>query len=268
MVGELADTVFEYDTRVKRYTFVACSACQRVSDECSLLHTLYLVDHAKHNWRHVYAVGNHLHGHVGKGIDALHGAGNLKLMLLVDDRHGVVEVCGVLHASLVSCHHIFVCGACVTYRCHHTVVAARLYKLCRAGELGGFVPAFDARVLVEQRLIFFCDRRLYPLRNLCARLFGVEIGTLEVESKHRTVLFCHEFLTCLAGGLYHGHCRRRQCGEDRRGSVLHVRVYCHTECFLGAFHKIASTTAMYVQFYTARNDIASLCVDDFCVYNI
>jgi hypothetical protein len=43
-------------------------------------------------------------------------------------------------------------------------------------------------------------------------------------------------------------------------------VYCHTERFLGAFHKVTTATTMYVEFNTTRYDVCALCIYEFSAF--
>ena len=80
----------------------------------------------------MYAVGDHLYGHIWQSVDTLYSARHLELVLFVDNGHGVVEVSGVHHARLMSGNDVSVCGASVADRSHDAMLAARLYELYRA----------------------------------------------------------------------------------------------------------------------------------------
>lgn len=59
------------------------------------------------------AIGNHFDSHVLKCKNAFYCARHLKFAVLVNHRHGIVEVCGMSHTSIVAGHHVLVSGACV-----------------------------------------------------------------------------------------------------------------------------------------------------------
>ena len=171
---------------------------------------------------------------------------------------------GVGHAEFVGSSYFVVFGTCVSDAGQDAVLAAALDKLMRAFQFGSLVPAFQARPFFEQVLVFLFYRCFNPFRNLRAGLFGVEVRAFEVQTEYRAVRLCHQFRAGFASLLNHRHCGGRECGEDARRAVLHVRIYCYAESLFFAFHKVASAAAVHVHFDAARHDVAAFCVNDFC----
>lgn len=49
--------------------------------------------------------------------------------------------------------------------------------------------------------------------------------------------------------------------------MLHVCFDCSSKCIFRSFHKISTSTTVYVDFYTARYYIHTFCVNYFCADN-
>ena len=243
---------------------MGAGAGERVSDQRCFFNALDLINHSQHDGRHVDAVGNHFNGHVLFGEDAFNGASHFELAILIDHGHGVVEVCGVGHAGFVGAVHVFVGGAGVTDGGKHAVFFAAFDEFNASRQFGCFVPTFQTFVFVKQRSIFVLHGSLDPFGNLSAGLFGIEIGSFEVQTEHGAVGFRHHFVAGFASGFNHGDGGGGEGREDGGGAVLKMSVYSHAERLFCAFHEVTSATSVHVHFNSAGGCNAVLGINHFC----
>ena len=208
-------------------------------------------------------VGNNLHGHVVHQVNALHSTLVLVLALVVETRHGVVEVGNVSEAGLESSLHVLVlcCGVCD--RRQDALLGTVLTELESTGHFGSGVPTCQTTAVLYDGDVLVGIRILDALGHLRTGLVGVQVVTLEVQTQDGAVGLCHQLVASGNGLLDHGDSAGTERGIDTGCTILGMSGTGHAECLFLTFLEIAAATTVNVHFNTTGNNVHALGINDF-----
>ena len=213
------------------------------------------------------AVGHYLYGHVVHQVDALHRAFVLVSAAFVETGHGVIEVRGVLVASLVGQVDVFKLGLRMPDGGQYAFRRDIFAKLHGARKFGGGIPTLDAMGLFQQGDVFLRVGIFDVFRHLPAGHLHVEVVALQVKSQYGRIGFGHQLLGSGRRSPYHGYGGRGERGENTSRAVLHVRLDGCPESVFASLHEVAPATAMDVDFHAAGDNISPFGVNQRGAYD-
>ena len=213
------------------------------------------------------AIGHDFHCHIINQINTFYRTFILIFLPFVKSGHSIVEMCSMRISCLIRSLDIFKFSLCMSYRCQYAFCGDILSELHSPRKFRCRIPTFDAMGFFQQRDILFRIRIFDILRNLSACHLHIEVMSFQMQTEYGTVRLCHHLFSCFCGCTDHRNSRRRKCGENTGSSVLHVSFNRCPEGVFRPLHKVSSTTAMNMNFYSSRNDIHALGINQFCSDN-
>ena len=264
-VCQLANAVFDDNPVIECFRIRAsCCNSQCVGDECHTFHALNLIRHTENGGRYMNAVGYTFDGHIVDEIDTLDCAFVLVAHLVVEARHGVVEVRDVGEACCKSGLHVVVFCIGVCYAWQYAFLCAIASELQGSGKLRGSIPACQAIRMLHNGDVFVGVRVLNPTGLLCSSLVGAKVVSFEVKAEDGRILLLHQFGTGLYGLFNHGHGTAGQGGEDACRSVLCMSFNGCTESLWCAFLEVSASSSVDVHIDEARHYIHAFGINEFC----
>ena len=208
------------------------------------------------------AVSYAFYGHVVNEVDALDCTFVLVSHLVVEARHGVVEVRDVGEACFEGGFHVivFCVGVCDTWQ--DSLFCTVTSELQGSWKFWSGIPTRETFRLFHDGDVFVGVWVLYPFRLLCPCLCGVEVVSFEVKTEDGRVLFLHEFGTSMYCLLNHRHSTAAQGREDSGRAMFRVSFHSSLECFRCAFLEVSATTSVNVHIDESGHDIHAFCVDE------
>ena len=182
---------------------VTVGYAEGIGTQCRALNALDVIDQVEQGRGHVDAVGNDLNGHILKQIDALDGAGMLKLAHVVETGHGIIEMGGQVVTGIPGLLDVGVLGSSVSNRCDDTFASDVLAHLDSTGQLGSNVPAAHAVKVLDNVDILVGVWDADDFRHLGPGFTGVEVGSLHVHAHDGRFGLDHQFVTGLASPFHH-----------------------------------------------------------------